>query len=64
MGISAWRNTNAITVNFPAPSAEICKKWQLAAENEHSHIICMPNVTQMHIDLFIADLKAEMVPQH
>jgi len=64
MGISAWRNTKAITVNFPAPSAEICKKWQLAAENEHSHIICMPNVTQMHIDLFIADLKAEMVPQH
>ncbi|SDD34855.1 histidine decarboxylase [Pedobacter soli] len=64
MGIAAWRNTNAITVNFPAPSAAICKKWQLAAENGHSHIICMPNVNQTHIDLFIADLKAEMVLQH
>lgn len=64
MRVAAWRNTNAITVNFPAPSADICKKWQLAAENGHSHIICMPNVTQTHIDLFIADLKAEMVLQH
>ncbi|KIA95404.1 histidine decarboxylase [Pedobacter kyungheensis] len=64
MGIAAWRNTNAITVNFPAPSVAICKKWQLAAENGHSHIICMPNVNQTHIDLFIADLKAEMVLQH
>lgn len=64
MGIAAWRNTDAITVNFPAPSASVCKKWQLAAEDGHSHIICMPNVTQAHIDLFIADLKAEMVLQH
>ena len=64
MGINAWRNTNAITVNFPAPSKSICKKWQLAAENGNSHLICMPNVTQSHIDLFIADLKAEMVLQH
>lgn len=64
MGIAAWRNTNAITVNFPAPSTAICKKWQLAAENGHSHIICMPNVNQTHIDLFIADLKTEMVLQH
>lgn len=64
MGINAWRNTNAITVNFPAPSKTICNKWQLAAENGNSHLICMPNVTQSHIDLFITDLKVEMVLQH
>ncbi|RQO79673.1 histidine decarboxylase [Pedobacter sp. KBW01] len=63
MGIEAWRNTNAITVNFPAPSQAICKKWQLAAEQGNSHIICMPNVTKAHIDLFITDLKAEIILQ-
>lgn len=61
LGINAWRNENAITVNFPAPPARICKKWQLAAEQGNSHIICMPNVTQSHIDLLITDLKTEMV---
>jgi len=64
MGIDAWRNTNAITVNFPAPSGIICKKWQLAAEQGNSHIICMPNVTKAHIDLFITDLKAEIILQN
>lgn len=63
LGIAAWRNKNAITVNFPTPSAWICKKWQLAAEQGNSHIICMPNVTQSHIDLLITDLKTEMVLQ-
>ncbi|MFD2582922.1 histidine decarboxylase [Pedobacter vanadiisoli] len=61
IGIAAWRNQDAITVNFPTPSATICKKWQLAAEQGHSHIICMPNVMQSHIDLLIADLEAEMI---
>nr|WP_199156887.1 histidine decarboxylase [Pedobacter sp. ASV2] len=61
MGIAAWRNPNAITVNFPTPSATICKKWQLAAENGSSHIICMPNVTKKHIDLFVHDLEATTV---
>jgi len=59
LGISAWRNPNAITVCFPTPSLTICKKWQLATENGNTHIICMPNVSQEHIDLFIADLEAQ-----
>jgi histidine decarboxylase len=63
IGIAAWRNPNAITVNFPTPSMAICKKWQLAAEQGNSHIICMPNVNQAHIDLFMEDMKAEMVLQ-
>lgn len=63
MGIAAWRNPNAITVNFPTPSASICKKWQLAAEQGNSHIICMPNVSEVHIDLFINDLKTEAILQ-
>lgn len=56
VGIEAWRNPNAITVVFPAPSKWICQKWQLASENGLSHIICMPNVDQNQIDDLIADL--------
>ncbi|RBQ05235.1 histidine decarboxylase [Pedobacter miscanthi] len=63
MGIAAWRNPNAITVNFPTPSPAIFKKWQLAAEHGNSHIICMPNVTKTHIDLFVGDLKSEIILQ-
>jgi len=63
MGIAAWRNPNAITVNFPTPSIAICKKWQLAAEQGNSHIICMPNVSRAHIDLFMAEINTEMVLQ-
>jgi len=57
IGISAWRNANAITVNFPSPSAEICYKWQLASENGSSHIICMPNVEKEQIDQLIAAIE-------
>ena len=57
MGIHAWRNKNAITVNFPEPELRIRQKWQLAAEGGWSHIICMPNVTQSQIDELLADLS-------
>ncbi|RFS19178.1 histidine decarboxylase [Chitinophaga silvatica] len=61
IGIAAWRNTNAITVVFPAPSAKICQRFQLAVENGISHIICMPGVEKQQIDEFIAALTKEMV---
>ncbi len=57
LGIKAWRNPNALTIVFPAPDPEIIKKWQLATEKGHSHIICMPNVTFEQIDSFIADIE-------
>lgn len=56
LGIDAWRNTNAITVVFPAPAKWIRQKWQLASENGLSHIICMPNVDKAQIDELIADV--------
>ncbi len=61
IGIAAWRNPNAITVNFPEPCKTIRQKWQLAAENGWSHIICMPNVQEMQIDAFIEEVKASLV---
>ncbi len=57
IGIPAWRNTNAITVNFPEPDLKIRQKWQLAAENGCSHIICMPNITKDQIDQLIQEIK-------
>lgn len=55
-GINAWRNENALTVVFPQPNDFICRKWQLASENEVSHLICMPGVTTSHIDAFVKDI--------
>lgn len=59
LGIEAWRNQNAITVVFPAPSKWICQKWQLASESGLSHIICMPNVVKDQIDELIGDLISD-----
>ncbi len=56
LGIKAWRNPNALTVIFPQPSKEICVKWQLASDNDQTHIICMPGVTKERVDLFLRDL--------
>jgi histidine decarboxylase len=55
--INAWRNESAITVVFEKPKSEIITKWQLATENEWSHIICMPGVTKEKIDEFLIDLS-------
>lgn len=56
IGIKAWSNPGAITVVFPKMPDEIKNKWQLATEEDITHIICMPNVTKEQIDAFIADV--------
>lgn len=61
IGIAAWRNPNAITVNFPEPDLAIRQKWQLASENGWSHIICMPNVQRAHIDELVRELSLSTV---
>lgn len=60
-GIKAWRNPNALTVVFPKPSDEICRKWQLATEHDLAHLICMPGVTKNQIDSFLDDLSRSQV---
>ncbi|NLR58093.1 histidine decarboxylase [Chitinophaga polysaccharea] len=60
-GIAAWRNQDAITVVFPDPPAAVRQRWQLAAENGWSHLVCMPNVTQQQVDAFIATLFPALV---
>jgi histidine decarboxylase len=60
-GIAAWRNQNALTVIFPQPPQKVCDKWQLASENDTSHLICMPGVTKQQIDVFVNDYKEAIV---
>ncbi|MBY0244158.1 MAG: histidine decarboxylase [Sphingobacteriaceae bacterium] len=57
IGVKAWRNQNSITVVIEKPNAEIKEKWQLATEDNISHIICMPNVSKAQIDSFIYDVQ-------
>ena len=60
IGVAAWRNENAITVVFPAPSAVLQDKWQLATEGDRSHIVAMPGIENSDIDRFINDMKTDM----
>ncbi len=56
---SAWRNQNSITVIFPKPSHKLIDKWQLATQDNISHVVVMPHVTKEKLDLFIDDYKKE-----
>ncbi len=57
-GISAWKNSQSLTVLFPTPDKQLCVKWQLASENGTSHVICMPGVAKARLDLLLNDLIA------
>jgi histidine decarboxylase len=59
LGIKAWTNKGAITVVFPKTSDAMKNKWQLATEEDVTHVICMPNVTKEKIDEFLSDLVNE-----
>ncbi|WP_435264005.1 histidine decarboxylase [Tenacibaculum sp. nBUS_03] len=60
IGINAWRNPGAITVVLPKMPTIIKEKWQLATEDDITHIICMPNVTKDQIDHFIEDVASSL----
>lgn len=62
IGAKAWRNPNAITVVFPSPAPELCKKWQLASADGQSHLLVMPGISKEQIDSFVADLAKERRP--
>lgn len=54
--LNAWRNQNSITVVIKRPKMELIKKWQLATQDNISHIILMPHVTKETLDAFIQDV--------
>ena len=57
-GIECWKNDGAITVVIPPQPKSIHQKWQLATEENLSHIICMPNITETQIDLLVSEIVA------
>jgi histidine decarboxylase len=61
IGVEAWSNPNALTVVMPKPPEFICKKWQLATDNEIAHVICMPGVSRNSLDAFIKDMKQALI---
>ena len=51
---------NIITVSFRRPSEKIVKKWELAAQKDIAHVICLPHETKEQLHRFMEDLKKEM----
>lgn len=60
LGVNAWRNNEALTVVMEKPSEKICKKYQLASEDNIAHIICVPGITKEQLDVFLEDVKMEL----
>jgi len=56
IGIPAWKNPGSITVVFPKVNKDVKEKWQLATDEEVTHIICMPNVTFSQMDEVVYDI--------
>ncbi len=54
-GVKAWKNPGALTVVLPRVSDSLKHKYQLATEDDITHVICMPNVEQTHLDEFLVD---------
>ena len=54
-GIPAWRHKNSVTVVFPRPAPEVFRRWQMAPEDDITHIITMPHVTRQMIDELVDD---------
>ncbi len=57
IGIKAWRNNDGLTVVFPKPSFTIRNKFQLASDENISHVICVPGIKKEQIDNLIEELK-------
>lgn len=62
LGLTVWRNQDALTVVMPKPSPSICSKWSLATEQDIAHVICMPGITREILKLFIVDIKTSLIP--
>jgi len=51
---------STITVSFRRPSEKIIKKWELAAQKDVAHVICLPHETKEQLHRFVMDLNAEL----
>jgi len=64
IGWPAWRHPQAFTVVLRRPPALVCQRWVVVSDGADSvHIVCMPGVTTVQIDEFVADLYTALNPQ-
>ena len=57
-----WPNVrkNYITVWFSRPSQKLTNKWELAANKDIAHVICLPHETKEQLHRFVMDLREEV----
>ena len=58
IGVDAQRHPHAFTVYFPPPPAALTQRWVIPADDQYSHIVCMPQVTRADLDALTADWQA------
>ena len=54
-------NPEQIIVAFDKPTEWICQRYQLATTHDLAHVICLPHLTQRHLDQFLSDLNKNSV---
>jgi histidine decarboxylase len=54
--VHPWRNPASTTVVFDRPREAVTRRWRLAVEGAHAHLVVMPHVTRESIDRFADDL--------
>jgi len=64
IGVDAQRHPHAFTVYFPPPPPALTKRWVIPADDQHGHIVCMPQVTRADVDALAADWQAVMRGRH
>ncbi|GIH03405.1 hypothetical protein Rhe02_14720 [Rhizocola hellebori] len=54
VGVDAMRHPHAFTVYFPPLPPTMAAEWVQPTDDQHGHLICMPQVTTTQIDAFAA----------
>lgn len=60
MNYSCMLNDFSNTVVFQKPSELLCRKWQLATQENLAHMVVMQNIDQQKINTFIDELSFEV----
>lgn len=57
-----WRHPGSMTVLLQSPSELLRRRWSLPVAAGWARIVCVPGVTEAHIDRFVAELRHEPPP--
>jgi histidine decarboxylase len=56
-----WPNVRRsfVTVSFKRPSQKLVNKWELAANQDSAHVICMPHETREELHRFVREMEKD-----